>query len=155
MRCSNPACDAECDSPAGKSRCEARCALAPTYQICLADCASECHLFCGGQTAGRRYLELAYAFEGAVANVCSDDASPALSRLTAVIGIPKLVQLKARPQTPDLLDVRVERGGVSMSCPAGVGHELVETTDGTAVHFIGPCVLQPDDVWDVRYLTTR
>ncbi len=153
--CSNPACDAECDSPAGKSRCEARCALAPTYQICLADCASECHLFCGGQTPGRRYLELAYAFEGAVANVCSEDASPALSRLTAVIGIPKLVQLKARPQTPDLLDVRVERGGVSMSCPAGVGHELVETTDGTAVHFIGPCVLLPDDVWDVRYLTTR
>ena len=153
--CSNPACDAECSSPAGTARCEARCAQAPTYQVCMADCASECHLFCGGETPGRRYVELAYAFEGAVGNVCSDDASPALSRLTAVIGIPKQVPLKARPQSPDLLDVRVERGGVSMMCPAGVGHELVETTDGPVVHFIGTCVLQPDDTWDVRYLTTR
>src|SRR5207244_2486266 len=79
--CSNGACDAECDSlTGGKDRCEKRCGMAPTYQICMNDCAAECHSFCGGQVPGRRYMELTYAFEGIAANVCSDDASPALAR---------------------------------------------------------------------------
>src|SRR5436853_7857228 len=121
----------------------------------MADCASSCHTFCGGQVPGRRYLDLAYAFSGVAANVCSDDASPALSRLSAVIGIPKQVLLRAEPSAPELLAVRVQRGGQSFECKAGEGYDLVNTTDGTAVRFSGSCLLQPDDTWDLRYLTSR
>ncbi|HTO96154.1 MAG TPA: hypothetical protein VMK66_03840, partial [Myxococcales bacterium] len=101
--CANPACDSACDAPAGVAACNARCQDSPTYQICMADCASECHTFCGGQLPGRRYLDLAFSFSGVAANVCSDDASPALSQLSAVIGIPKQVLLRAQPSSPDLL----------------------------------------------------
>jgi hypothetical protein len=153
--CANPTCDAACDTPAAASACESRCASAPTHDICVADCNAECHTFCGGQVPGRRYLELAFAFSGVVANVCSADASPALSRLTSVIGIPKQVVLRAQPSAPDLLVVRVERGGQSMECAPGVGYHLVDTGDGPAVQFDGDCMLQPDDTWDVRYLTNR
>jgi hypothetical protein len=153
--CANPTCDAECDSPAAVSACDARCTPSPTYQICMADCASECHTFCGGQVPGRRYLDLAYAFSGVAANVCRDDASPALSRLSAVIGIPKQVLLRAPPSSPEVLVVRVERGGQGIECAAGTGYELVSTVDGPALRFTGACALQPDDVWDVRYLTNR
>jgi hypothetical protein len=104
---------------------------------------------------GRRYLDLAYAFSGVAANVCSDDASPALSRLSAVIGIPRQVLLRAQPSSPEVLVVRVERRGQSTECPAGTGYELVSTQDGPAVQFTGACALQPDDIWDLRYLTTR
>jgi hypothetical protein len=121
----------------------------------MADCAAECHTFCGGQVPGRRYLDLAYAFSGVAANVCSDDASPALSRLSAVIGIPRQVLLRALPSSPDVLVVRVERGGQSQECRPGTGYELVSTADGEAVRFAGACALQPDDVWDLRYLTNR
>jgi hypothetical protein len=153
--CANPACDAACDAPAAVSACDARCKASPTYQICIADCAAECHTFCGGQVPGRRYLDLAYAFSGVAANVCSDDASPALSRLSAVIGIPRQVLLRAQPSSPEVLVVRVERGGQSQECRAGTGYELVSTTDGPAVRFTGACALQPDDVWDLRYLTSK
>src|SRR6267142_1320053 len=153
--CSNPACDAACDAPAAVSACDARCKGSPTYQICMADCASECHTFCGGQVPGRRYLDLAYAFSGVAANVCSDDASPALSRLSAVVGIPRQVLLRAPPSPPDVLVVRVERGAQAQECRAGVGYDLVSTPDGPAVQFTGTCALQPDDVWDLRYLTSR
>jgi len=153
--CANPACDAACDAPAGVAACDVRCKNSPTYQICMADCASECHTFCGGQVPGRRYLDLAYAFSGIAANVCSDDASPALSRLSSVIGIPKQVLLRAPPSSPDVLVVRVERGGQSQECAPGTGYVLVNTEDGPAVQFAGPCTLQPDDVWDLRYLTNR
>src|SRR5262245_3347219 len=108
--CANPACDAVCDTPAAVAACDARCKPSPTFQICMADCASECHTFCGGQVPGRRYLDLAFAFSGIAANVCSDDASPALSQLSAVIGIPKQVLLRAPPTSPEVLVVRVERG---------------------------------------------
>ena len=153
--CANPACDAACDAPAGVSACEARCKDSPTVQICMADCASECHMFCGGQVPGRRYLDLAYAFSGVAANVCSDDASPALSRLSAVVGIPRQVLLRAPPSPPDVLVVRVERGGQTRECVAGAGYDIVSTPDGPAVRFTGTCALQPDDVWDLRYLTSR
>jgi len=153
--CANPACDAACDAPAGVSACEARCKDSPTVQICMADCASECHMFCGGQVPGRRYLDLAYAFSGVAANVCSDDASPALSRLSAVVGIPGQVLLRAPPSPPDVLVVRVERGGQTRECVAGAGYDIVSTPDGPAVRFTGTCALQPDDVWDLRYLTSR
>ena len=153
--CANPGCDAECDSAAAKDRCDKRCTLAPTYNICVADCAAECHSFCGGQVGGRRYLELAFAFSGVAANVCADDASPPLSRLAAVIGIPKQVLLRAVPQQPDLLEVKVERGATVLECLPGTGYELLTTTDGTAVHFLGDCALQPDDIWDLRYLTSH
>ena len=29
------------------------------------------------------------------------------------------------------------------------------TQDGLAVRFLGDCALQPDDVWDIRYLANR
>ena len=153
--CANPACDTACDAPAGVAACDARCQASPTYQICMADCASECHTFCGGQVPGRRYLDLAYAFSGVAANVCSDDASPGLSRLSAVVGIPTQVLLRAQPSSPDLLLVRVQRGGQTFECQRGQGYDLVSTADGTAVRFSGACVLEPDDVWDLRYLTDR
>jgi hypothetical protein len=153
--CANPACDAACDAPAAVSACNARCSAAPTFQICMADCASECHTFCGGQVPGRRYQELAFAFSGLAANVCSDDASPALGRLSAVIGIPKTVLLRARPSADDLLTVRVERGGQSLACVPGQDYDLQAGVDGVAVHFSGVCTLQPDDVWDLRYLTPK
>ncbi len=119
------------------------------------DCLLECHSFCGGQVPARRYMELTYAFEGIAANVCSDDASPALARLAAVIGIPKQVLLRANPQSPDTVFVRVMRGGSTVECLPGQGYEMVQTTEGQAVKFEGPCALQPDDQWDVRYLTGR
>ena len=153
--CANPTCDAACDAPPAVAACEARCSGSPTPDICKADCAAECHTFCGGQVPGRRYLDLAYAFSGVAANVCSDDASPALSRLSAVVGIPKEVLLRAQPSSPDVLVVRVERNGQSQECQAGSGYDLVTTTDGPAVRFTGSCLLQPDDVWDLRYLTSR
>jgi len=153
--CANPSCDAACDAPPAVAACDARCKNSPTYQICLADCASECHTFCGGQVPGRRYLDLAFAFSGVAANVCSDDASPGLSRLSSVIGIPKQVLLRAQPSSPDVLVVRVERAGQSQECASGTGYQLVETDDGPAVEFAGACALQPDDVWDLRYLTNR
>jgi len=153
--CANPACDAQCDAPEAVAACDARCKDSPTYQICIADCASQCHTFCGGQVPGRRYLDLAYAFSGLGANVCSDDASPSLAALSAVIGIPRQVLLRAQPSSPDLLVVRVERGGQGFECKPGEGYDLVPTADGTAVRFTGPCVLQPDDVWDLRYLTSK
>ncbi len=153
--CANPACDAACDAPAAVAACDARCKPSPTYTICMADCASECHTFCGGQVPGKRYLDLAFAFSGIAANVCSDDASPALSQLSSVIGIPKQVLLRAPPTSPEVLVVRVERGGQSQECAAGTGYQLVTTDDGPAVQFEGPCALQPDDVWDVRYLTEK
>jgi hypothetical protein len=119
----------------------------------MEDCAAQCHSYCGGQVPGRRYLELAFAFSGVAANVCSDDASPGLSRLTSIIGIPKQVLLRARPTEPVLLDVRVQRGDQNLECAAGTGYDLIEDTDGLSVKFKGACVLQPDDTWDVRYLT--
>jgi hypothetical protein len=121
----------------------------------MADCAAECHTFCGGQVPGRRYLELAFAFSGVAANVCSDDASPSLSKLSAVIGIPKQIQLRARPQAPDLLVVRVDRGGQSFECLPGQGYNLLDGPDGIFVKFAGACTLQPDDTWDLRYLTNK
>lgn len=153
--CANPACDAACDAPAAVSACEARCGSAPTYQICMADCASQCHLYCGGQVPGRRYLELAFAFSGVAANVCADDAAPALGKLSAVIGIPKQVQLRARPSSADLLAVRVDRGGNSIACAPGAGYDLLDGVDGIFVRFNGTCTLQPDDTWDVRYVTNK
>jgi len=153
--CANPACDAACDAPPAVASCDSRCKNSPTYQICMADCASECHTFCGGQVPGRRYLELAYAFSGIAANVCSDDASPSLSRLSSVIGIPAQVLLRAPPSSPEVLVVRLERGGQTFECAAGQGYDIVSTADGPAVRFAGNCLLQPNDIWDLRYLTNR
>ena len=153
--CANPACDAACDAPPAVAACDSRCKNSPTYQICMADCASECRTFCGGQVPGRRYLELAYAFSGIAANVCSDDASPSLSRLSSVIGIPAQVLLRAPPSSPEVLVVRLERGGQAFECAAGQGYDIVSTADGPAVRFAGNCLLQPNDIWDLRYLTNR
>ncbi len=153
--CANPACDQACDAPAAQAACQQRCTGSPTPDICLADCTAECHLFCGGQVAGRRYVELADSFSGLAANICADDASPAMSRLSAVIGIPGQILLRAPLSSPDLLVVRVERGGTAHECAPGQGYQLVTTPDGQAVQFTGDCVLQPNDVWDLRYLTNR
>src|SRR5712692_9097067 len=53
--CANPSCDAACDTPAATAACDARCSTAPTYRICMADCASLCHTFCGGEVPVRDY----------------------------------------------------------------------------------------------------
>jgi hypothetical protein len=153
--CSNPACDAQCDSQAQRDACTAKCQNAPTFDICVNDCVSTCHSFCGGQVAGRRYLELAFAFGGLAANVCSDDAGPALSQLSQVIGIPKQVVLRAPPTPANLLVVRVERGTQDILCAEGTDFDLVATDQGQAVHFDGQCVLQPNDTYDIRYLAAR
>ncbi|HUJ29490.1 MAG TPA: hypothetical protein VLW85_25895 [Myxococcales bacterium] len=153
--CTNPVCDTDCDTPAAQGACQSRCNGSPTFSICMSDCNAECHQFCGGQVPGRRYLELADAFNGVASNVCSDDASPGLARLSAVIGIPKQIVLRALPTSDQYLVVRVERGGASIECVEGVGFTLVSTEDGPAVQFAGDCVLQPDDTWDIRYLATR
>jgi hypothetical protein len=100
-------------------------------------------------------VELAFSFSGVAANVCADDASPAMARLSSVIGIPKQILLRAPPSSPEMLVVRVERGGQSTECQPGAGYQIVTTTDGPAVQFSGSCLLQPDDVWDLRYLTNR
>lgn len=153
--CTNPTCDAACDAPAGVAACDANCSGAPAYNICMADCAAACHSSCGGEVPSRRYLELAFAFSGVAANVCSDDASPALSKITGVIGIPRQVQLRARPSAPELLAVRVERGGQSLACQPGSDYALLDGTDGIFVRFAGTCTLMPDDTWDLRYLTDK
>jgi hypothetical protein len=153
--CSNPACDAQCDSANEQSACNARCAGSPTQPICVSDCIAQCHTFCGGQVPGRRYQELAYAFNGIAGNVCSDDASPALSQLSQVIGIPKQITLRAPPDPGKLLVVRVERGSQDILCQPGQDYQLVTTQQGVAVAFMGACVLQPNDTWDIRYLTAR
>jgi hypothetical protein len=153
--CSNPACDAQCDSQAQTDACNAKCANAPTFAICVADCISTCHSFCGGQVPGRRYLELAFAFSGLAANVCSDDAGPALGQLSQVIGIPKQVGLRTAPTPQSLLVVRVQRGTQRILCNEGDGYHLVATPQGPAVHFDGACVLQPNDTYDIRYLTNK
>jgi hypothetical protein len=150
--CTNPTCDAACDGAAQAQQCAQRCASAALPAQCQSDCVYQCHAFCGGQQPGRRYVEAAIAFSGIAANICSDDASAPLARLASVIGIPKEVMLVAPPQAPEYVRVRVLRGGAIVECPRGQGFDLVGTNEGTAVRFAGQCVLQPDDVWDVRYL---
>jgi hypothetical protein len=153
--CSNPACDAQCDSQPQADACNARCQGSPTFAICVSDCISTCHSFCGGQVPSRRYLELAFAFGGVAANVCSDDASPALSELSQVIGIPTHVTLRAAPTPSSLLVVRVHRGSQDILCNEGDGYVITNTAQGPAVQFAGPCILQPNDTYDIRYLTSR
>jgi hypothetical protein len=150
--CTNPACDAACDGAAQAQQCAQRCASAALPAQCQSDCVYQCHAFCGGQQPGRRYVEAAFAFSGIAANICSDDASAPLGRLASVIGIPKEVMLVAPPQAPEYVRVRVLRRGAIVECSRGQGFDLVGTNEGTAVRFAGQCVLQPDDVWDVRYL---
>jgi hypothetical protein len=153
--CDNPACDAQCDGQTQADACNTKCASSPTAAVCVSDCISECHSFCGGQVAGRRYLELAFAFSGQIANVCSDDAGPALQQLSQVIGIPKSVTLRATPTPAALLVVRVERGAQDILCNEGEGYTIITTNQGPAVQFAGPCLLQPNDSYDIRYLTSR
>ena len=150
--CTDDACQTRCDSPAGQQACQTRCAGAVPVDLCVADCTAECKTFCNGQVPSRRYVELATAFQGLTANVCSDDASDTLSRLAAVIGIPKQIELLATPASMDYLRVHVDRGSTGMDCAFGQGFDLVQTVDGPAVQFVGSCALQPDDVWDIRYL---
>ena len=150
--CTDGTCQARCDSPAGQQACQTRCAGAVPLDLCVADCTAECKAFCNGQVPSRRYVQLATAFQGLTANVCSDDASDALGRLAAIIGIPKQIELVAPPASVDYLRVHVDRGVTGMDCAVGQGFDLVQTVDGPAVRFIGACALQPDDVWDIRYL---
>jgi len=153
--CTNPACVARCDQPPAQQDCQTRCAGATPVAQCIADCTAECKSFCGGQVPGRRYLELTTAFQGLAASVCSDDASGPLGRLAAVIGIPKEIQLVAEPASTEYLRVHLDRGGQSMDCAQGQGFDLVPTPEGSAVRFTGPCLLEPDDIWDIRYLANR
>ena len=46
----------------------------------------------------------------------------------------------------------LDRGATGLDCAPGQGFDLVQTPDGPAVRFTGACTLQPDDVWDIRYL---
>ena len=150
--CRDGACQARCDQPAAQQACQNRCAGATPVALCMADCTAECKTFCDGQVPGRRYVEMATAFQGLAASVCSDDAGGPLGRLAAVIGIPKQIELLARPSGLEYLRVRVDRAGAALDCAAGQGFDLVQTPDGPAVRFTGACTLQPDDVWDIRYL---
>ena len=150
--CTDGACQARCDQPAAQQACQTRCAGAVPVDLCIADCTAECKAFCDGQVPGRRYVEMATAFQGLTANVCSDDASDTLRRLAAVIGIPKQIELLAPPAALEFLRVHVDRGSTGLDCASGQGFNLVQTVDGPAVRFIGACTLQPDDIWDIRYL---
>jgi hypothetical protein len=40
-----------------------------------------------------------------------------------------------------------------VECVQGQGYDIVQTSDGPVVRLQGTCRLQPDDVWDLRYLT--
>jgi hypothetical protein len=151
--CTDGSCQARCDQPAAQQACQNRCAGATPPALCMADCTAECKMFCDGQVPSRRYVEMATAFQGLSASVCSDDAGGPLGRLAAVIGIPKQIELVARPTGLTYLRVRVDRAGTSLDCAPGQGFDLVQTPDGPAVRFTGACTLQPDDVWDIRYLT--
>jgi hypothetical protein len=150
--CTDGACQTRCDQPPAQQACQTRCAGATPLALCLADCTAECKTFCDGQVPGRRYVEMATAFQGLAASVCSDDAGGPLGRLAAVIGIPKQIELLARPTGLDYLRVRVDRAGAALDCAPGQGFDLVDAPDGQAVRFTGACTLQPDDVWDIRYL---
>ena len=75
--------------------------------------------------------------------------------LAAVIGIPKQIELIAPPAALQYLRVHVDRGSTGMDCASGQGFDLVPTADGPAVRFIGACQLQPNDIWDIRYLANR
>jgi len=150
--CTDAACQSRCDQPAAQQICQTRCAGATPPALCIADCSAECKSFCNGQVPGRRYVQMATAFQGLAASVCSDDAGGPLGRLAAVIGIPKQIELYARPSALELLRVRVDRGQTTLDCAPGQGFDLVESPDGPAVRFTGACILQPDDVWDIRYL---
>jgi hypothetical protein len=153
--CTDDTCQARCGSPAGQQVCQTRCAGAVPFDLCVADCTAQCKAFCNGQVPSRRYVQLATAFQGLTANVCSEDASDTLSRLAAVIGIPKEIELLAPPASLDYLRVHVDRGSSGMDCALGQGFDLVPTVDGPAVRFTGACALQPDDIWDIRYLANR
>jgi hypothetical protein len=153
--CTDPACQARCDQPPAQQVCQTRCAGATPPALCIADCTAECKSFCNGQVPGRRYVQMATAFQGLLANVCSEDAGGPLGRLAAVIGIPKQIELYARPTGLEFLRVQVARAGSSLDCAAGQGFDLVDTPDGPAVRFKGACTLQPDDVWDIRYLASN
>jgi hypothetical protein len=153
--CTDGPCQARCDGAAAQQACQTRCAGASPFALCVADCTAECKTFCNGQVPGRRYVEMATAFQGLTASVCSEDAGGPLGRLAAVIGIPKQIELLARPSALEYLRVRVDRGATTLECTAGQGFDLVETPDGPAVRFTGACALQPDDVWDIRYLADR
>src|SRR5436309_3291567 len=107
----------------------------------------------GGQVPGRRYVEMATAFSGLTANVCADDASDPLQRLAKIVGIPAELQLLAPPSSPELLRVSIQRGGSTVECVQGQGYDIVQTSDGPVVRLAGTCRLQPDDIWDLRYLT--
>jgi hypothetical protein len=151
--CTNDACVARCDGPAQQQQCQASCAGSPTAALCIADCTASCKNFCQGQVPGRRYVEMATAFDGLTANICADDASDQLQRLAKIVGIPAELPLLADPASPDLLRVSIDRGGATVECVQGQGYDIVQTSDGPVVRLEGTCRLQPDDVWDLRYLT--
>jgi len=151
--CTNSSCVARCDAPPQQQECQASCAGSPTFPLCMADCTAACKNFCGGQVPGRRYVEMATAFSGLTANICADDASDPLQRLARIVGIPAELPLLAPPSAPELLRVSIERSGGTLECVQGQGYDLVQTPDGPVVRLEGTCRLQPDDIWDLRYLT--
>ena len=151
--CANSSCVARCDAPPQQQQCQATCAGSPTLALCMADCTAACKTFCGGQVPGRRYVEMATAFSGLTANICADDASDPLQRLAKIVGIPAELELLAPPSSPELLRVSIQRGGSTVECVQGQGYDIVQTSDGPVVRLQGTCRLQPDDIWDLRYLT--
>ena len=153
--CANKSCEVGCDTPAANQACAAQCQDAPDSAACASDCNKQCLSFCGGQVPGTRYSSLAIAFGGVVGNVCSDDASEPLARLSQVIGIPTQVSLFTTPLDANLLQVHVERNGQVLNCEPGTGFDLLDTGDGPAVLFKGDCRLLPDDIWDLRYLAQK
>jgi len=153
--CTNSSCVARCDAPPQQQQCQASCAGSPTLALCMADCTAACKTFCGGQVPGRRYVEMATAFSGLTANICADDASDPLQRLAKIVGIPAELPLLAPPSSPELLRVSIQRGTSTVECVQGQGYDIVQSPDGPVVRLAGTCRLQPDDVWDLRYLTDR
>jgi hypothetical protein len=151
--CTNDACVARCDAPPQQQQCQASCAGSPTLALCMADCTATCKNFCAGQVPGRRYVEMATAFTGLTASICADDASDPLQRLAKIVGIPSELPLLADPASPEVLRVSIQRGTGTVECVQGQGYEIVQTSDGPVVRLEGICRLQPDDVWDLRYLT--
>jgi hypothetical protein len=69
------------------------------------------------------------------------------------VGIPSELPLLAPPSSPELLRVSIQRGAGTVECVQGQGYDIVQTSDGPVVRLQGTCRLQPDDVWDLRYLT--
>lgn len=152
--CADPACVANCRSPAGTTACGTSCAGALRPSLCVEECQLQCESFCGSQAPGRRTSAAVRAMSGPLASVCESDYGPVLAQLARVLGIPEEIELPSIPADPRGLFFVIERGGTTISCVDGrdyvldaAAHPAVVRIDQGKV-----CRLLPGDAWSIRYI---